>query len=49
MKVFVITNAIEIMKNVDVNVKDSLTKDYVIQDLFGILLVVNVNVANHVT
>ena len=37
------------MKNVDVNEKNQLTKLYVIKDLFGILVTMNVNVINHVT
>ena len=32
----------------DVNVKNWLTKDYVTKDLFGILVIVNVYVINHV-
>ena len=34
--------------NADVNVKNSLTKERVIRDLFGILVIVSVNVINHV-
>ena len=34
--------------NVDVNAKNWLTEVYVINDLFGILLIANVNVINHV-
>ena len=37
-----------IMINADINVKNWLTKEYVIKDLFGILVIVNVNVINHV-
>ena len=37
------------MKNVDVNLKNLLPKVYAIKDLFGILVIVNVNVINHVT
>ena len=33
----------------DVNVKNQLTKEYVTKDLFGILVIVSVNVINHVT
>ena len=36
------------MKNVDVSVKYWLTKVYVIKDLFGILVIVNVNEINYV-
>ena len=35
--------------NVDANVKNSLTKEYLIKDLFGILVIVIVNVINNVT
>ena len=34
--------------NADVNVKKLLTKEYVITDLFGILVIASVNVTNHV-
>ena len=44
MQTFVIINNIRIVINPDVNVKNELTKEYVIQDLFGILVTVNVNV-----
>ena len=43
MQVFVIMN-----KNADVNVKNELTKECVIMDLFGILVIVSVNAINHV-
>ena len=36
------------MINSDVNAKNRLTKEYVIKDLFGIQVIVNVNVINHV-
>ena len=49
MQVFVITNNVGIKINDDVNVKNYLTKEYVIKYLFGILVIVNVNVINHVT
>ena len=41
MHVFVIINNIEIMINTDVNVKDWLTQEYVIKELFGILAIAN--------
>ena len=34
--------------NADVNAKDSLTKEYVIKELFGILAILNVSVINYV-
>ena len=34
-------------ENVDVNANNWLTKEYMIQDLFGILVIVNVNVINY--
>ena len=49
MQVFVIINNVGIKINDDVNVKNYLTKEYVIKYLFGILVIVNVNVINHVT
>ena len=48
MQVFVIVNNIGTMINVDVNAKNSLTKVYVIKDLFEILAIVTVNLINHV-
>ena len=47
MKVFMIINNAGIMINADVNVKNWLTKEYVTTDLFGIQIIVNVNVINH--
>ena len=44
MQVFVIINKVGIMMNADVNAKNWLTKEYLINDLFGILVIVNVNV-----
>ena len=41
-------NKVEIMINANVNVEHWLTKVYVINDLFGILAILNVNVINHV-
>ena len=48
MQAFVIINNIGIMINADVNIKNWLTKEYAIKDLFGILAIVNVNGINHV-
>ena len=48
MKVFVIINNVRKIINVDVNVKNWLTKEDVIKGLFGISVIVNVNVINHV-
>ena len=48
MQVFVIINKDEIKINADVNAKKSLTKEYVINDLFGIQVIVKLNVINHV-
>ena len=47
MQVSAIINNIGIKINVDLNVKNQLTKEYVINDLFGILIIVNVSVINH--
>ena len=41
-------NNIGMMINADVNAKNSLTKECVIRDLFGIIVIVNVNVINYV-
>ena len=46
MQVFVIIKNVGIMINTDLNVNNLLPKIYVIHDLFGML--VNVNVINHV-
>ena len=48
MQVFVIVNNVGIKINADVNVKNWLTKEYVIKDLLRILVIVNVNVINDV-
>ena len=48
MKVFVTVNNIGIKINADVNVKNSLMMEDAIKDLFGILVIVNVNVINYV-
>ena len=44
----VIINKDGIKTNADVNVKNQLTKEYAIKDLFGILVIVSVNMINHV-
>ena len=44
MQVFVIINKVGTMTNADVNVKNWLIKEYTIRDLFGIKVIVNVNV-----
>ena len=44
MQLFVIIKNVGIKINVDANVKNYLIKEYVIKDLFGILVIVNVNV-----
>ena len=49
MQVFVMMSNLGIMINVDVNVKNLVTKEDIIKNLFGILLFVNLNVINHVT
>ena len=49
MQVFVIINNVRIKINADVNVKNWLTKEYAMKDLFGILARGNVNVTNYVT
>ena len=48
-KMFVIINNIKIKITVDVNVLNQLIKEYVIKDLFGILVTVSVNVIKLVT
>ena len=48
MQVLVIINNIETKVNVDVNVKNCLTKEHMIMDLFGIVVTVNVSVVNRV-
>ena len=44
----IITNNARIMRNADPNVKNCLVMEVVIEDLFGILVIVNVNVINYV-
>ena len=46
MELFVIINNIGMKINVDVNVKNQLIKVYAIKDLFGILVIVDVNAIN---
>ena len=48
MQVFVIIDNVKIMINVGVDAKNSLIKMYATEDLFGILVIVSVNVINHV-
>ena len=48
MQVFVIINRNEMKVNANLNVRNSLTKEYVIKDLIGIIEIVNVNMINHV-
>ena len=48
MQVFVIVNNVGIMINVNVNAKNSLAKEYVKRDLFGIQVILIVNVINYV-
>ena len=49
MQMFLIINNVEIKINADVNVKNQLTNKYVVKNLFGFLLIVNVSVINHIT
>ena len=42
-KMFVIINNVGIKINVDMNVKNQLIKEYVIKNLFEILVIVSVN------
>ena len=49
MQVLVIINNVETKVSVDVNAKHLLTKEGVINDLFEILEILNVNVINHIT
>ena len=48
MQVFVITNKGGTKINAGVNANNQLRKVYVIKDLFGIQVIVSVNVINHV-
>ena len=45
---FAIANNVSTMVNANVNVKNSLIKAYAIKDLFGILVILSVDVINHV-
>ena len=45
---FVIVNNVGKVINADENAKNSLMKEYVIRHLFGIQVIVSVNVINHV-
>ena len=47
MELFIIINNVRIKANADVNAKNLLIKEFVIKDLFRILVTVNVNVINH--
>ena len=47
MQVFVTINKDEMMTNADANVRNSLTKEYVMKDSFEILVIVTANVINH--
>ena len=48
MVVFVIINTAEMMIDAGVNANNYMIKVCVIKDLFGIPVIVNVNVVNHV-
>ena len=48
MQVFVIINNVGIKMNADVNAKNILTKEDVVKDLLGILVIVIVNVISQV-
>ena len=48
MQFFVIINNVGIKINANASVKNKFIKVYVIKILFGILVIVNVNVINHV-
>ena len=48
MQVFVTISKVGMNINADVNTNNLLAKEYVIKDLFGIQLIVNINVINHV-
>ena len=47
MQAFVITSNTRMMINAGVNVKNWLIQEYVIKDLFGIPVILNVNAINH--
>ena len=46
--VFIVINNVGMMINADVNAKNLLIKVYGIKDLFGILIIVSINVINSV-
>ena len=48
MQVFVTISNVGTKINANVNAKNGLIKVYVIKDLFGIQVIANVNVINHV-
>ena len=48
MQEFVMIKNVGIMINADINANNWLTKEHEINDLFGILVIVNINVINHV-
>ena len=47
MRVFVTINKDGMKANADVNANNYMKKDCMIKDLFGILVIVSVNVINH--
>ena len=47
MQVFVIINNVAMMINADGDIKNQLIKEIVMKDLFGILVIVNMNVKNY--
>ena len=48
MQVFLIINSVGMKTNAGVNEENRLTKKNGIKDLFGIVVIVNMNVINHV-
>ena len=48
MQVFVTINEDGMKVNADLNVENCFTKEYVIKDLSGIQVIVNLNMINHV-
>ena len=48
MQVLVIINNVGTKINVDANVKNGLAEEDVIKNLYGILVIVNMSVTNHV-
>ena len=47
MQVIVIINNVAMMINADGDIKNQLIKEIVMKDLFGILVIVNMNVKNY--